>query len=138
MDAAIFCYLMSIAQQRSILFAPFEDQDFDFVTSWVEGDSRHYCPVQLKEVVPETLNPTHFLEAVIGKLHKYVDSNELTVAIKLNRITRFEPADVVLPTSVELAGLWIFGATKPDQSQWGLWGNFMNNSTCGGLAINYP
>lgn len=123
-EAAMFCYLMGQRTRRNILLARGESQDYDFVASWVDQDIRHYAPVQLKELVPATLNPSLSIEGLISGLSKYVDSKNLTVAIHLNQRNRFELSALKIP-ALAIAGLWMFGAVSPDQSSWGLWGDFL-------------
>ena len=120
---------------RPVYLARGESQDYDFVASWVVGDKQHLAPVQLKEVVPQELNPNASLEATIAALSKYVDSEELTVAIHLNRQIRFEPSTVSVP-SLNIAALWVFASLTPEQSQWGLWGNFLEQPA--GTRFEYP
>jgi hypothetical protein len=125
-EAAIFCYLMGQRTQRTIYLARGENQDYDFVASWLDQDTLNYAPVQLKELVPATLNPSLSIEGVISGLSKYVDSKNLTVAIHLNQRGRFMLSELQIP-DLAIAGLWMFGAVAPDQSSWGLWGDFLTS-----------
>ena len=120
---------------QTVYFAQSESQDYDFVASWVADDVRHLATVQLKEVVPSALNPTTSLKAILDSLGKYVDSENLTVAIHLNQHRRFDPQDVIVPL-LPIAGMWIFGSISEDQSEWGLWGNFMEQRE--GTRFTYP
>src|SRR5215470_2217060 len=81
-QAALFTYGMSCATQHAIEFALVEDEDFDFITRWMEDDTVNYRPVQLKELVPEHLNSVTF-EEEMEKLFKY--SPGTTVAVYVNR-----------------------------------------------------
>lgn len=112
-----------------------ESQDYDFVACWVVDDTQHFAPVQLKEVVPASVNPTASLEATVKSLAKYVDSEDLTVAIHLNQNHHFEPRNVVVPP-LHIAALWIFATIAADQSEWGLWGNFLEQLE--GTRFAYP
>ena len=123
-DAALFCHGMGQRIGKTIYFAKGESQDYDFVASWVVGKEQHLAPVQLKEVVPPELNPSATLQRTIAALTKYVDSEELTVAIRLNQRTRFEASRLSIPP-LNIAALWVFGSVSPNQSAWGLWGNFL-------------
>jgi len=134
-DAALFCYGMGQRIGQSVLLARGESQDYDFIASWVVGDEQHLAPVQLKEVVPVDLNATASLERTICSLAKYVDSEDLTVAIRLNRQEHFDPRTVVIPP-LRIAALWVFGSISPDQSEWGLWGNFLEKPE--GSRFAYP
>ena len=134
-EAALFCYGMAQRIGQPIYLSRDESQDYDFVATWVVGDEQHFTPVQLKEVVPESLNPNSNLEIVIESLTKYVDSKDLTVAIHLNRQVHFEPKKLVIP-NLRIAALWVFASISPDQSEWGLWGNFLEQPE--GTRFTYP
>lgn len=137
-DAAIFCVGMSQALGSEVRFAPGEKQDYDFVATWADPQTQHFAPVQLKELVTAELNPETALSSLLEKLTKYTDSDDLTVVIKLNRPDRFEPSQVKIPSGLSLGGIWIFGAITPDQSKWGLWGDFMLGSVDQGIAFEIP
>ena len=134
-DAALFCYGMSHRIGQTVYFARSESQDYDFIASWIVGSNQHLAPVQLKEVVPPHLNPAASLESVLASLSKYVDSSQLTVAINLNQNGPFKPSALVAP-QVNIAALWVFGAVKPDQSEWALFGNFLEQPD--GTTFKYP
>lgn len=85
-------------------------------------------PGKLKEVVPERVNPEATLEAVIRGLKKYTSSPQLTVAVQLNRQVRFTPSLLKIP-SLNVASLWLFAATTPDQSKWNLWEDFLEEQS---------
>jgi len=133
--AALFCYGMAQRIGQTVYLASSEAQDYDFVASWAVDDTQHLAPVQLKEVVPQDLNPLASVQATVNALSKYVDSEDLTVVIHLNQHGRFDPAALVVP-SLRIAALWIFGAISEDQAQWGLWGNFLE--TPEGTRFEYP
>lgn len=134
-EAAIFCHGMSQRLGQTVFVGTGESRDYDFVASWFEGDTQQLAPVQIKEVVPDKLNPKASVQATVDALTKYVDSRDLVVAIHLNRRTSFDPAQLVVP-DLNIAELWIFGGLAPDQSIWGLWGNFMKAPT--GTCYSYP
>ena len=128
-DAAIFCVGMSQRLGVDVLLAPTEHQDFDFVATWLEGKgTRHFCPVQLKEVVPLHLNANATVQSVVDGLTYYADSADVTVAIKINQQGRFNPAGLKLPANLRIGGLWIFAALDADQFEFGLWGDFLNGT----------
>ena len=134
-DAALFCHGMGQRIGQTVYVGRSEAQDYDFVASWVVGDEQHLAPVQLKEVVPTELNSKASLQATVDALAKYVDSDDLTVAIHLNQQARFEPSEVVVPP-LRIASLWVFGSTSADQTEWGLWGNFLETQE--GSRYAYP
>ena len=90
----------------------------------------------MKEVVPTSLNKSATLESVIQGLKKYTDSSDLTVAIHLNQVGRFEP-DVLRLQHLNVASVWVFAATTVDQSLWSLWGNFREDDPYG-TQFSYP
>jgi hypothetical protein len=134
-EGALFCYGMAQRIGQTVRLAPFEAQDYDFVASWIVGDTQHLAPVQLKEVVPQDLNSTASVQERVNGLAKYVDSEDLTVVIYLNQRVHFHPAQLVVPP-LKIAALWVFGAISPDKEQWGLWGNFLE--TPEGTRFEYP
>lgn len=134
-EAALFCYGMGQRIGQPVYLARGESQDYDFIASWVVGEEQHLAPVQLKEVVPENLNPAASLQKTINSLTKYVDANDLTVAIHLNRMGHFDPNSVVVPP-LRIAALWIFASIAPDGNEWGLWGNFLEQPD--GSRFEYP
>lgn len=134
-EAAIFCHGMGLRIGQTVYVGRGESQDYDFVASWVVGDQQHLAPVQLKEVVPIDLNPKASVQATVNALTKYVDSEQLTVAIHLNQQVRFDPVELVVPT-LNIAALWVFASITPDQSTWGMWGNFMESPSS--LRYEYP
>ena len=55
-EAALFCVGMSERMGTPIRLAKSENHDYDFVATWLKDDTRHFAPVQLKEVVPSHIN----------------------------------------------------------------------------------
>ena len=138
-DAALFCLGMSERLGLQVRFAPVEEGDFDFVASWSLDDVVHYCPVQLKEVVPEDMNSNASIEVVLESLKKYSDSKDVTVAIRLNNSARFDPAALKVPTTLAIGGMWVFGSVSRDQSKWALWGDFLRPGAVPfGIGFDYP
>ncbi|ACT59959.1 hypothetical protein [Hirschia baltica] len=136
--AALFTYGMSIVQGHDIFYAPVEDQDFDFITTWTNQDTQHYCTVQLKELVPESLNPNSTIEELLEKLGKYGDSRDLTIAIQINRAGNWNPNSLKLSRKLPLNGIWFFHASAEDQSKFIIWGDWLNDEPCVGLEFDYP
>lgn len=67
-EAAIFCYGMGKAVVHTpVYFAIVENADYDCVARCKYG----FTPVQIKELVPEYLNPTKDLNQIIAELKKY-------------------------------------------------------------------
>src|SRR5450631_1427093 len=127
-EAALFCHGMGQRIGQTVYFAKGESHDYDFVAAWVVGERRCLAPVQLKEVVPEEWSSNASLDATILSLRKYVDSTELTVAIHVNRTGTFDPGSVRCK-GIGVAALWTFHCCSADQSEWRLWGNFLEEAT---------
>jgi hypothetical protein len=67
-QAALFCYGMSRVLGWPVHFAQAERMDFDIVARCVADNEISYVPVQLKEWVPDTVNPQASLQTEIDKL----------------------------------------------------------------------
>jgi len=139
-DAAIFCVGMADRTGFDMSFASVEGQDFDFVTRWVDEEKRqNYCPVQLKEVPPPHLNEGITIQKVVDGLARYTDSADLAVAIKINRPSHFSPDAIKLPGNLRINSLWAFGSVSIDQSEFGLWGDFLSRDCAPfGTKFTYP
>ena len=135
-DAALFCVGMSEFLGHKVYFSPSEAQDYDFVARYSDGFTIHYCPVQLKEIVPAELNPDASIQTIINKLINYSDLSSITVVIRLNRKERFEPVKVSIPENIKIGGLWVYGSISPDQREWCLWGDFCSGDA--GITYYYP
>ena len=126
--AAIFAYaLQGRVLGVPVSFAPYEDSDYDCVLSWESETGPLFCPVQLKELPPDDINPEVFMEDIIGKLDQYSDSKDLTVAIHYNRQQRFEYGPWLRIKSAPVAQIWFFGGCSPDGNDWFLYGDLMKN-----------
>jgi len=134
-EAALFCHGMAQRIGQPIHTSRGESQDYDFVATWAVDGTQHFAPVQLKEVVPESLNLNASVEQIVQSLTQYVDSEDLTVAIHLNRQVHFDPKALSVPP-LRFAALWVFASISPDQSEWGLWGNFLEQPE--GSRFAYP
>ncbi|MDR7269861.1 hypothetical protein J2X20_002490 [Pelomonas saccharophila] len=127
-EAAIFCYLAGQRMGTTVGLAPGEEQDYDFVAAWSALEEACFAPVQLKELPPEATAPAATLQGIISALGQYVSSRELVVAIHLNRTMSFDPSALAIPP-LQIAELWAFGATSPDQNTWALWGDLLRSPT---------
>jgi hypothetical protein len=134
--AALFCYGMSEKIGSLVYVASTEKQDHDFVATFGREDTKHYVPVQLKEVVPPDLNDSATLQGVVDSLSKkYVDSSDLTVVIHLNRQVRFDPEELNM-ANLGVGSLWVLGAIAPNNRQFAIWGDLM--TTREGFRFSYP
>jgi len=127
-QAALFAYGMS---QRvpdfQFDFAYAEHADYDAVIRWRRGNEQFFTPLQLKEYVPEDLNPRVTLQEIFEGLTRYSDSGDLVVAIFLNRRFRLVPGPVPC-APLKLGGVYLVGAATPDQSHWHLIGDLLDES----------
>jgi hypothetical protein len=135
-QAALLCYGLSQMLGARVSFAQHAASDYDVVARYLLADVVHYVPVQLKELVPDTLNPRASLQAELDKISKYVDSKDLVVAVYLNTRRRLVFSDLKLPHGV-VRELWFFGALSPDQSRWILLGNMLGPHAQA-LEFSYP
>src|SRR5262249_26971088 len=104
-EACIFVYGMEQLMGQRFGVARAESQDYDAVATWIEGRTQHFAPIQIKEVVPRDLSPASSVQKVVDGLAKYVDSEDLTVAIHLNRLEHFSPLDIIVPPRLKIASL---------------------------------
>lgn len=133
-DAALFAYGMSTALGCAIRLSPGETEDADFITVLVDGDTLVYTPVQLKELVPEDLNPTADLEQLVSSLAGRPHSDAV-LAVRLNRRQRVEFS--TLPQEhLPFAEVWYFGSMSPDANRWFLYGDVLSNATL--YEFDYP
>ncbi|MFH2075303.1 MAG: hypothetical protein ABIJ57_08155 [Pseudomonadota bacterium] len=124
-DAALFCLGMTKVLGTTVFFACLEAQDYDFVTQWKNGDEAIYTPVQLKEVVSESLNPNSDVNDTLAKLTKYSGSDRTVVALRVNREIHLELNSIQFP-KMRLGGIWLYGAAGPDQQKWSIYGDLLN------------
>lgn len=123
-SACLFCYGMSELTGQKYAVAHSEAADYDVVATWIKDGTQSFAPIQLKELPPTVINPTASLQEIIDGLAKYPGSTDLTVAVHVNRATRFLPSELTIPP-LRLAALWVFAGISPDQSRWGIWGNLL-------------
>lgn len=125
-QCALFCYGISQVYGYDMKYAHYEKSDYDFVAVYEHDDILNYVTIQMKELVPDKLNPRADLEDELKKLAKYTDSEDLCVAIFINKATRIEFSELVIP-ELSIRELWFFGAQTPDQEDWWLIGNMLRN-----------
>jgi hypothetical protein len=125
-QAAFFCYGLGQAIGARVQVAQTAQEDFDIVARYVAEDELRYVPVQLKEWVPDTVNPSTTLEAELGKLVKYGNAQDLVVAFHLNRTAHIKFSELQLP-AVNLGALWFYGAKDATQREWWLIGNLLRD-----------
>ncbi len=132
-DAALFTHGMGLAMGIRMGYATEATGDYDFVAGWVVGDTANFCPVQLKELVPEERNPGATVDGLLRNLKKYGPSRTV-LAVRLNReghlnLDRDWPA-------VPFAQLWFLWASAPGAAKWSIYGDALG--TPGQWAFDYP
>ncbi len=132
-QCALFCYGMSQALNITVGYAESEENDYDFIAHLAEQNA--FIPIQMKELVPNKINPNADLQIEVNKLTKYVDSNELCVAMYINKVVSIELNKLELP-ELNIAELWFFGAANPNQKQWTLVGNVLDQPEV--YTFEYP
>lgn len=119
---AIFCHAMGQVLGKKILFASCENSDYDYVGAYAHRGSTYKFPIQLKQLVPDRLNPTTSLKDEICKLKKYVNGQDLVVAIHINRKVNFRPHSLEV-SRLNIKEIWLYGRHR--DNSWILYGNLM-------------
>ena len=133
-QAALFTLGMAKNLQKPVRFCPVEASDYDFIATWEDQGARHFAPIQLKELVPESINANASIQAIVDGLVKY-SSESLTVGIFLNRLGTFIPHEIKIPP-LRIGALWFLFATAEDQSEWMLYGDVLGQPNATSFA--YP
>ncbi len=132
--AALFCYGIGQRLKTTVYVCPYENSDYDAVSVRRDQEEILYTPIQIKEVVPESINPDTNLNNEMEKWgNKYKGTD---VVVHLNRNSRFDLYSVVVPQKLQCAGLWLVGANRIDQNKWFLFGNMMQQPTIS--IFDYP
>jgi hypothetical protein len=134
-EAALFCFGLEAVLGTIVDFALCEHSDYDFVTRWVDVDTTIYTAVQLKEIVPDSINPDFTLQAAIDNLRKYVDSSDLVVALHFNKRGTFDLPAIKIP-SLQVAELWCYGTLDQYQQDWFIYGDMLKDP--GFFKYKYP
>ena len=133
-NAALFSHGMATATGNEVYFAPFEAADYDFVTSWIVGDERLYCPVQLKELPPSDLAPTSSLKDLLSSLGKY-QQTDTVLALLLNRPAQLSAPELAA-TRIPFSQAGLFWCASPDQERWVIQGDILASSAT--YEFTYP
>ncbi|MES2949117.1 MAG: hypothetical protein V4858_11305 [Pseudomonadota bacterium] len=121
-QCALFCQGLSQVTGRKVTYAQSERADYDFIARFPKDGVLHYAPIQMKELVPEEVNPYANLQDELKKLAKYTDSQDLVVAVHVNRVTTIHLSQLILPQAT-IGALWFFGANDQTQNTWTIVGN---------------
>lgn len=135
-QAALFSYFVSNAVLNvPVAYSMVEDEDYDCLVRWVVDGTYNFAPVQLKEVVPKTLNPNAELNKELAKLEKYAGPSDTIVAVHLNQTGRLEFESIEVPKT-GCKEIWIYGSLSASQAVWFLYGNVLHDPW--GHEIAYP
>lgn len=134
-QAALFCYGMGQLTGAKIFFSPQEDEAHDYVTLQEQDGTQKFAPLQLKEIVPEHLNPNASLKRVLEDLRKYSSAKDTVVAIYINRRGQSSLRDIEVPP-LKVGALWLFWSASPDASKWKLLGDLLIRPEC--HEFDYP
>lgn len=124
---AIFCHGAGQALGTEILFSPYEHADYDYVGAFKHNGRIHTFPIQLKQLVPDRLNPITSLQREISKLVKYADAENLVVAFHINRKIHMIPQELDV-SNLKVKELWLYGCLQDQANCWLLFGNLMSAS----------
>jgi len=137
-EAAIFAYgIGASVLKTSVYVAKCERRDFDFVMRWADEARDYFYPVQMKELPPADLNPDISIDAILAKLAKYSGTDDLAVAVHVNRRMRFEYEPWRGNDKPRVRELWYFGSASPDGTEWFLYGDVLR-STARYHTFSYP
>jgi hypothetical protein len=125
-DAAIFTYGLSQLKGIPIYFAAEEASDYDVVTAWKVGDETFFCPLQLKELPPEDLNPRVTLRAIVDSLSKYSTPSDTALAIKLSKRPELDLTSLRVPQST-FSEVYLFWANSPDSATFVIYGDLKDD-----------
>lgn len=134
-EAAIFCYGMSKLLGVPVYVAPYEKSDYDAIAMRVEDNTQYFTPLQIKEVVPDDLNPNTDINKEITKLSRYSVSNDTVFVMHVNRAGRLELPSIKVP-KLNIASFWLIGASTPNQNKWFIAGDLLNNPRM--IEFDYP
>ncbi len=134
-EATLFCYGMSKKLGVPIYVALYEASDYDVVAMRIENDTQFFTPIQIKEVVPEELNPYTSINKVIAKLSRYPASQDTVFVIHVNRTGRLDLALIKVPR-LDIASLWLLCASSPDKSKWLVAGDLLDKPSI--IEFDYP
>ena len=133
--ATLFCYGMSKLLGTTVFVCPHEASDYDAVSMWHVEDTLHFAPIQIKEVVPQKLNPYTDINKEIVKLRRYSVSNDTIVIMHVNRPGRLDLSNIQVP-KLNISQLWLLGASTPNRSKWFIGGSLLEKPKI--FEFKYP
>ena len=133
-DALLFAQGMAGVVGAKVYVAPGEAEDCDFITRATVRDTTFFSCVQLKELVPDDLNPSQSFNSLIAEVAELPRSDAI-LAIRLNRRGRIDYTELAA-ARVSFAELWYLWAASPDSGSWCLFGNAMGQPAL--YEFQYP
>jgi hypothetical protein len=112
-QAALFCFgrkCMEATDKWALAAWPDQNSEIDYVFRQTKPDGEvRFEFVQLKELVPDEIDPEQSLQDLLDKLpKKYPSAGGLTIAIHLHRNTTTKVSDLKKP-HLPGGSLWLFG-----------------------------
>lgn len=129
-EATLFCYGLGELLKTTIHVCPYEKEDYDAIAVSKDG----YIPIQVKEVVPEKLNPDTDVNKEIFKLSRY-PKTDTTFVMHINRNGKLDLLNIKVP-KLKIKALWLLGSSSSDQSRWFIAGNLLTEPTI--FEFDYP
>lgn len=124
-QAALFAHLVSALLLREpVEYVMHEHEDYDCILRWKVQHRTCYQAVQLKEIVPKSLNRMSEIDTELQKLSKYVGSEKTIAAFHLNQSGLVDFSNMKKPKT-SISAIWLYGALTPNQSQWFLYGDVL-------------
>ena len=125
-EAALFTYGLTQGKGTPMFYSPFEHGDYDFVVTGVAEEAQHFCPVQLKELVPAHLNPLASLADLLARLPVNRPPSRTVLAVKWNRRETEDLRTLALP-ALPYQQVWFFWAASEVGEKWGLYGDALGD-----------
>jgi len=125
-EAAVFCHGMGSILGRTIRFARWEEDGYDFIMLQKDEDRFLFTPLQIKELVPSSLNPSTSLDSILTGLGRYANASDTVVAIHINQRIRMNLKDIVVP-DVKVGQIWLFGGADEMAEGFALYGDLCND-----------
>jgi hypothetical protein len=122
-QAALLCCGLNSLLKINIAIAMDENSDHDFIARYYKDGILNFTPVQLKELVSESINPDDSLDSIMLEIQKkYSHSKDLVVAIHISRKMKIDFSRI-RDNNCAVKEIWLFGASQEDQNKWFIFGN---------------
>ena len=130
LQAAAFSWGIGELWTRSVLFSPQEEDGHDCILAGGRSAGGHrpcFVPLQLKTYTPFSGSLQELIDGLEGKYH---DSEELYVAINVNKPGVIHFPDLTVPPGLrsQIHALWVFGRTSDDRTKWCFYGDLVGKA----------